>query len=100
MNNLCHAPFLYDKVEKTLHPQLLQRYFWHFSHTIIPGSVRIGLTRYTNTLGACAFRRPDGLLAVVLFNAGTESIPVHLRLDGELTKLKVAPKTIISGLIV
>ena len=100
VNNLCHAPFLYDRVEKTLHPQLLQRYFWHFSHTIIPGSVRIGLTRYTNTLEACAFRRPDGLLAVVLFNAGTKSIPVHLRLDGELTKLTVTPKTIISGLIV
>ena len=100
VNNLCQAPFLYDRVEKTLCPQLLQRYFWHFSHTIIPGSVRIGLTRYTNTLEACAFRRPDGLLAVVLFNAGTKSIPVHLRLDGELTKLTVTPKTIISGLIV
>lgn len=100
VDNLCHAPFLYDRAAKKLYPQLLQQYFWHFSHAIVPGSVRIGLSRYTNGLEGCAFRRPDGVLVVVLFNAGAESVPVNLRLGGQLAELTVEPKTIISGLIV
>lgn len=100
VGNLCHAPFLYDRTAKKLHPQLLQQYFWHFSHYIVPGSVRIGLSRYTSGLEACAFRRPDGVLAVVIFNAGAESAPVNLRLDGQLAGFTVGPRVIISGLIV
>lgn len=99
VGNLCHAPFMFDRATKELHPQLLQQYFWHFSHYIVPGSVRIGLSRYTNGLEATAFRRPDGVLAVVLFNASTESVPVNLRLDGQIAVLDMAPQTIMTGLI-
>ncbi len=99
VGNWCHAAFMYDTKEKLLHPQLLQRYYWHFSNYIVPGSVRVGLSRYTDKLEAAAFRRPDGLLAVVLFNAGTELVSVNLRLDGCLAELTVGAKTIISALI-
>lgn len=99
VGNWCHAAFMFDTKEKILHPQLLQRYYWHFSHYIVPGSVRIGLSRYTNGLEACAFRRPDGALAVVLFNAGADSMPVVLRLDEKTAMLEVPAQTILTGLI-
>lgn len=100
VDNLCHAPFMYDRSAKRLHPQLLQRYFWHFSHAIVPDSVRIGISRYTNALEACAFRRPDETLAVVLFNAGEEPVHMNLRIGEQIAELTAKPRTIISGLIV
>lgn len=100
VGNLCHAPFLYDRAEKKLCPQLLQRYYWHFSHYITPGSVRIGVSRYTDKLAATAFRRPDGKLAVVLFNPGKAAVPVKLRLGGQLAELTAGPQSISSALAI
>ena len=59
-----------------------------------------GILGFPQNGEGCAFRRPDGVLVVVLFNAGAESVPVNLRLGGQLAELTVEPKTIISGLIV
>ncbi len=97
--NLCHAPFLFDTTSAALHPQLLQRYYHHFSHYILPGSRRLGLTKYTHALEATAFLRPDGSIAVVLFNPTERPAPVNLRLKGRLAAVNLAPRTIWSGVI-
>lgn len=99
VGNLCHAPFLYDRTAKELRAQLLQRYYYHFSHYIVPGAKRIALSKYTHTLEATAFQKPDGGIVVVLFNAGSEPCAVNLRLDGQIAVLDVAPQTIMTGLI-
>ncbi|MDE6588750.1 MAG: glucosylceramidase, partial [Oscillospiraceae bacterium] len=99
VGNLCHAPFMFDTKKRELIPQLLQRYYWHFSRYIAPGSVRIGLSRYTDKLEACAFRRPDGLLAAALFNRGAEAVPVILRMGGQIAEMSIAPQSILSALI-
>ena len=99
VGNLCHAPFLYDRTAKELRPQLLQRYYYHFSHYIVPGAKRIALSKYTHTLEATAFQNPDGSIAVVLFNAGSEPCAVKLRLNGQVAVLDAAPQTIMTGLI-
>lgn len=99
VGNLCHAPYMYDRAARQLHPQLLQQYFWHFSHYVVPGSVRIGLSRYTNGLETAVFHRPDNQFAVVLFNPGTKEMTVNLRLGEQLAELTVEPQTILSGLI-
>lgn len=99
VGNWCHAAFLYDKNEKILHPQLIQRYYYHFSHYIAPGAKRIGLSKYTDKLEATAFQNPDGTIVVVLFNRGEDPIPVNLRMDGQLAALTVEARTIATGII-
>lgn len=94
--NWCYAAFMFDTEKKELSTKLLQRYYWHFSHYITPGSRRIALSKYTHALEATAFRSPDGGIAVVLFNAGAEPRTVNLRLDGQIAELTLEGRTIVS----
>ena len=99
VGNWCYAAFMYDRAEKRLNENLLQKYYWHFSHFIKPGAVRIGLTKYSDKLEATAFRNPDGSIAVVLFNGGEEPLAVNLRLNGQVAEFAVKGKTIATGTV-
>ena len=99
VGNLCLAPFLFDTGEKQLRPQLIARHFEHFSHYLLPASVRIGHSRYTDELDVTAWRRPDGALAVVLLNRSGEGLPICLRLNGEAASLELPAEAIATGLI-
>ena len=80
MGNFCLAPFLYDTKSHTLMPQLIRRHFEHFSAYLLPGSLRVGYSKYTDGLDVTAWKRPDGALAAVLLNRSGETLPVCLRL--------------------
>ena len=97
VGNLCHAPFLYDTVNKELVPQLIQKHFYHFSHFIEAGAVRIGYTKYTDKIDVTAFENPDGTKVVVLLNRATEVIPVVLRLNDEIVKIELPAESITTG---
>ena len=97
--NWCYAAFMYDRTENKLNKNLLQKYYWHFSHFIKPGAVRIGLTKYSDKLEATAFRNPDGSIAVVLFNGGEEPLAVNLRMNGQVAEFAVKEKTIATGIV-
>lgn len=99
VGNFCHAPFLYDTVNKKLMPQLLQKYFEHFSHYLIPGSVRIGFSRYTEQIDVTAYKRPDGSLAVILLNKADIPLAVNLRMNGLLAEMVLYPESITTGII-
>lgn len=94
VNNYCHAPFLYDTRSKELLVQSTQPYFRHFTHYLLPGSVRIAYTKYTANLELTAWKRPDGKLAIVLLNAGKEKCPAVLRLQGKMATISLAPESI------
>lgn len=97
--NLCNAPFLYDREKKELVPQLIQKYFAHFTRFIKPGAVRIGVTRYTDKLEATAFKNLDGKIVMVLLNCGKSDVPVVLRIQEEIAKIVVDAESIVSGVI-
>ena len=99
VGNWCYAVFMYNQEKKKLQTNLLQRYYWHFSHFLHPGARRIGLTKHTDQLEVTAFRNSDGTIAVVMFNRGEDPIPVNLRLDGQLVELAVEGQTIATGVI-
>ena len=99
VGNWCYAAYMYNTKKKTLHSKLLQRYYHHFSHYILPGAKRIALSTYTGALEATAFQNPDGTIAVVLFNGGGDAYPVNLRLDGQIVPLTVDPRTIATCII-
>ena len=99
VSNWCYAAFMYDRKKKVLHPKLLQKYYFHFAYFIAPGAKRIGVSKYTDKLEITAFLNLNGSIAVVIFNSGKESIPVSLRLDGQLVEFAVEGQTIATGMI-
>ena len=82
-----------------LHTKLLRQFYSHFAHYIIPGSQRIGMSKYTGRLETAAFRRPDGSLAVVLFNPEKVPVPVVLRMEGQIVELTVEAETILTAVV-
>lgn len=84
VGNLCLAPFLFDRANKALLPQPVQRYYETFAQAIAPGSVRVETTRFSESAEATAWRRPDGEVAIVLLNRTAEPLRVLVRCnDGE-----------------
>ncbi|MDD3277715.1 MAG: glycoside hydrolase family 30 beta sandwich domain-containing protein [Lachnospiraceae bacterium] len=99
VGNFCHAPFLFDTCEKKLMPQLTQQYFEHFSHYLVPGSVGIAFSRYTEEIDVTAYKRPDGSVAVVLLNKADRPMTVNLRVEGQLAEMILYPTSITTGII-
>ena len=97
--NFCLAPFLYNTKTGKLVPQLLQQYLEHFSHHLLPGSVRIGHSRYTEEIDVTAWKRPDGTLAVILLNKTDSLMPVCLRVNGQIGECLLSPASITTGII-
>ena len=97
--NFCLAPFLYDTKSHTLMPQLIRRHFEHFSAYLLPGSMRVGYSKYTDGLDVTAWKRPDGVLAAVLLNRSGKTLPVCLRLADEAARFQLPAGAIATGLI-
>lgn len=94
VGNLCDAPYLYDAAKKELIERNTLAYLWHFSHFILPGAVRIGLSRYTTRLDVTAFKNPDGSLVCVLMNQEDDEKTAFLRLSGQLAEIHLPPRSI------
>ena len=97
-NNYCDAPYMLHVKENRLEERELQAYIWHFSHFLVPGAVRIGVSRYTDKLEVTAFRT-DKQIAVVLLNRADEEIPTYLRLCAQCAGMAVPPRSIASCVI-
>lgn len=94
VGNFCHAPFLYDTVQKKLLPQLILQHFEHFSHYLVKGSVRVGYSKYTESIDVTVYKRPDESLVLVLLNKNDSSMPVNIRLNGQLAQIVLFPESI------
>lgn len=99
VKNYCHAPFLYDTQTKELMPQKTQRQFYHFSHNILPGSVRIAVTKYTEQIDFAAYRTPENQIVGIMLNKSGTLLPVNLRMQGKAASLLLPAKTLASCVI-
>ena len=81
VNNLCHAPFLYDTVKHELLPQKTQQQYYMFSHFILPGSVRIASTKYTEQTDTVAYKTPEETIVVLFLNKTDAVLPVNVRMQ-------------------
>ena len=97
--NFCDAPYLYDVDTGVLHERKCLRYYWHFTHFIKPGAVRLAVTRYTDKLDFTAWRNPDGNIVFVLLNRTDEELECNLRMAGELAALTAPAHSIVSAVI-
>lgn len=99
VENYCHAPFLYHRASGELLPQRTQRQYYHFSHNIVPGSVRIGFTKYTEQLDVAAYRTPEGKIVVICLNKGAEMLPINFRMQGKVAEVMLPGKMLASCVI-
>ena len=99
VKNYCLAPYIFDTRTGELRAHLLQQVFEHFSATIVPGSVRIACTSFSEQVEATAFRRPGGELALVLLNRSASCQPVVVRLEGREASLLLQPTSLTSGVV-
>ena len=98
VGNFCDAPFLFDTSVGKLMEQELQGYLWHFSHFLTSGAVRIGISKYTETIEATAFQT-DEQITVVLLNRTTEPLDLYLRIQNVCAPLTLPPQSIATGAI-
>ena len=99
VENYCLAPFLYNTQTKKLEPQLIQQYFEHFSHYLLPGSVRIAFSKYTEDVDVTAWKRPDGRFTVIMLNKTEQIMPVCVRMEGQAAETLLYPQSITTGII-
>ncbi|WP_127532928.1 glycoside hydrolase family 30 protein [Paenibacillus kobensis] len=79
VGNYCDAPIIADTKNDSLTFQSSYYYIGHFSKYIRPGAVRIGCTKYTESLSTTAFRNPNGEIVVVVLNRTDEQHPYVVR---------------------
>ena len=99
VQNYCAAPFFYDTQCKKLHPHLISKYYEHFSSTIVPGSVRIAISQYSETIDITAWLRPDASIAVVILNRASEIKSICLRLEDKEAEFVMYPESIATAII-
>ncbi|GLB28248.1 glycosyl hydrolase [Lacrimispora amygdalina] len=97
--NYCDAPFLYHGETKKLEERFVLRYYWHFTHFIQPGAVRIAATCYTSFLDVTAWENPDHSIAVIILNRSSSDLPYVLRISGRLVKFTAKASSIITAVI-
>lgn len=97
--NYCDAPFLYIEETKELEERFVLRYYWHFTHFIQPGAVRIATTCYTSFLDVTAWENPDHSIAVIILNRSSNDLPYVLRLSGKLVTYTAKASSIITAVI-
>ena len=93
VGNYCHAPCLFHKGKKRLLPQPTLDCFYHISHYLRPGSVRIAHSVYTDKIESVAYKNTDGSIILVILNRTEKQLPVNLRLHGQTGTLNVLPQS-------
>lgn len=82
VGNYCHAPFLYDTKRKILLPQKTLQTYWQLAHYLVPGSVRLATTTYTDKIDAVSFRTPEEKIVLFVLNKSDDLLPVNVRVGG------------------
>lgn len=99
VGNYCYAPFLYNTKTGELMPQKIQRQYYQFAHNIMPGSVRIAITNYTEQIDAVAYCTPEGKIIVILLNKSDKVLPVNFRIQERTAGILLLEKELAACVI-
>ena len=94
VNNFCEAIIMCDTEKKEYIKTLPYYYISHFSRYIQPGAVRIGFSRFDDSLDVTAFQNPNEERVLVLLNQSDKKIPFILREGDEIAELNMLPDSI------
>lgn len=70
--------------------------YYQFAHNIIPGSVRIAVTKYTGQIDAAAYLTPEDKIVVILLSKADELLLVNLRIQGKAAEILLPGKALAS----
>jgi glucosylceramidase len=92
--NWCVAPVIVDPEKDEVYFTPIYYTLAHFSKYIRPGAVRIGFENSDEDLMVTAAKNPDGSIAVVVFNQGTEAKKFNLSLNESAVALQISGQAI------
>ncbi|MEG2404464.1 MAG: glycoside hydrolase family 30 protein [Oscillospiraceae bacterium] len=84
VKNFCNAPIMADTEHGTLLYHLSYYYIAHFSKYIQPNAVRLGTTKYTDSLHFTAFENPNGQIVGIVLNTSLKKQTCNLRINGRV----------------
>jgi len=94
VGNFCFAPIQADIKTAKIYYQNSYYYIGHFSKFIRPGAKRISSAPSRSGLITTAFLNPDGKVAVVVMNQGSNKIDYNLWIDGKAAAVTSRPHSI------
>ena len=97
--NYCNSPVMLNNDNSDYIKHSSFYFIGHFSKYIKPGAVRIGFSKYTNTLEMTAFKNPDSSIVVIMLNRSYENIDFNLCLNDFVFKDCLEGRSIASYLI-
>ena len=94
VGNFCEAPVIVHRDTGTVEYKPSWYYIGHFSRFIVPGSVRIVTTRYSDEIECTAFRTPDGERVLVVLNRHDEPVRFTLRSSDLIAPVELSAHSI------
>ena len=82
--NYCNSPLMLNKEKTDYIKNLTYYYIGHFSKYIFPGSVRLGVSSYSDAIEITAFENPDSSYTVVLLNKNHWNMEYDLCMLGQV----------------
>jgi len=92
--NWCVAPVIVDPEKDEVYFTPLYYTLTHFSKYIRPGAVRIGFENSDDDLMVTAAKNPDGSIAVVVFNQGSDPKYFNLFLEDSAVPIQISGQAI------
>ncbi|MGB5376787.1 glycoside hydrolase family 30 protein [Muriicola sp.] len=92
--NWCVAPVIVDPEKDEVYFTPIYYTLAHFSKYIRPGAVRIGFENSDEELMVTAAKNPDGSIAVVVFNQGTDAKNFNLSLNESAVAIQISGQAI------
>jgi glucosylceramidase len=92
--NWCVAPVIVDPEKDEVYFTPLYYTMAHFSKYIRPGAVRIGFQNPDPDLMVTAAQNPDGTIAVVVLNMGTDIKKIKFSLDDRSTEVAISARAL------
>lgn len=96
--NYCDAPILCGDGYQDYQMESTFYYIGHFSKFVKPGAVRIGCSRFAQSVEACAFKNPDGQLVLVVMNRNGEKQDLCIRCKDQIAFAKMSGHSIATFL--
>ncbi|MBQ4269293.1 MAG: hypothetical protein IJB97_06570, partial [Clostridia bacterium] len=93
------APVYCNKQTGELVFRLSYYYIGHVSKFVKRGAKVINASAYTDALDCCAFKNPDGSVALAVLNKGEKNKPLIVRLDGRVYKTDMPSHSIATFII-
>ncbi len=89
VGNFCEAAIMVDRATGAIEYKPSWYYIGHFSRFVAPGSVRIGCTRYADSVECAAFKTPAGERVLIALNRKDEGLDFVLRSADRVTDVEL-----------